>query len=252
MAAAGVAATGATNEVIENTSRIYVVRGDVGSAGGTSNTLDVSIASLGSSNAAGGITTGDVSWTDDNNASPTLTWVDQPGASYVQPSSPLTLGANSGTNDATRPTISTIVFGGTTSTNNTLNNGATILITFSERMDANDILSTLIPGGDSVALNGGVGDVSMAATGIITIASIVAIDVDDDDGASVTTYVPTAVLDAAGTGLTITLAGLATGDGTIGSAEELGGDDETAVETILSDVNGNLLDNSNPTTSGGI
>lgn len=79
------------NEVKEGTSRTYIVRGDVGSGTNTSNSLEVSIASLGSSDSVGDITAGDVTWTDGTTSK---AWVDQAGASYIRGQA-LTFGASS-------------------------------------------------------------------------------------------------------------------------------------------------------------
>ena len=87
------------NEVIEGTTMGYIVRGDVGSGAGTSNSLEVSIGNLGTSPTDGGAsgiggTAGDVIWTD--NATTAINWLDQI-PSQVKPAVALFFGANSGT-----------------------------------------------------------------------------------------------------------------------------------------------------------
>ncbi len=138
---------GATNEIVENSARVYVVRADVGSGAGTSNTLDVSIASLGSAASVGTVTAGDVVWTD---ATTSISWVNQAGASYIQPATPMTLGANSGTVDATDPAVSSITVNGTA--DNKWTAADTVVVIFSERMDPAQFVTTggagtLVPDG---------------------------------------------------------------------------------------------------------
>lgn len=139
---------GAANEIVENTTRSYVVRADVGSGSGTSNTLDVSIASLGSASAAGVVTDGDVVWTDGTTSK---SWVNQAGASYVQAASPMTLGASSGTTDATAPTISSVTITDAGSTGDDVLTTGTVVVTFSERMDPTTI-GSFTPGAAAAAV----------------------------------------------------------------------------------------------------
>lgn len=214
---------GAANEVVENTSRSYIVRADVGSGSGTSNTLDVSIASLGSATAAGVVTDGDVVWTDGTTSK---SWVNQAGASYVQAPSPMTLGASSGTTDATAPYISTIEFTDATA-DNALTVGATIVITFSERMDPSTIgPATMVPGSSAVAVtDAATGDISVAANNgaasgndMLTIKNIVNVDVGATTFATgALTGAVTAGLSSNGTVLTLTVTTALTGAGADGT-----------------------------------
>jgi hypothetical protein len=229
---------GATNEVVENGSRTYVVRADVGSGTGTSNTLDVSIASLGSSDAAGTVTAGDVVWTDGTTSK---SWVNQAGASYIQPSSPMTMGASSGTTDATAPTISSIIFTDGTA-DNALTVGATIKITFSERMDPTTIGNSLIPGATTAAVtNGETGDISVAADNgaasgndMLTIKNIVNVDMGATTFATgALTGAVTAALNTAGTELTLTVSTALTGAGADGT-EVI---EPASVSTTVKDAN---------------
>ena len=241
--------TGATNEVVENTSRSYVVRADVGSGAGTSNTLDVSIASLGSSSAAGVVTAGDVVWTDNTTS---ISWVNQAGASYVQPSSPMTLGASSGSTDATVPTMSTIVVANGTGAANSVDALDTIVITLSERIDPTNINASLIPGGAAVtgvaaASTGGV--TGVAADGIITVTNITTFD-SGATLAAAASFTTDLTLNAAGTALTVTL-----NTGTarvVGTPALAAGTTVVGTATVgIKDVNGNVMASAaSPTPTG--
>lgn len=232
------ATTGATNEIVENTTRSYVVRADVGSGAGTNNTLDVAIASLGSASAAGVVTDGDVVWTDGTTSK---SWVNQAGASYVQASSPMTLGASSGTADATRPVISSIVTTNVAAAGD-LAATDTIAITFSERMDPTTINASLTPGGSvtSVAATSTGGVVTAIPGGAgggddtVTITNIATITLANAAGA--TSFANNALaLNAAGTVLTVTV-----GTGTARTIDASGAA-AAGIATTLYDVNGNLL-----------
>ncbi|MFZ2390802.1 MAG: peptidoglycan-binding domain-containing protein [Minisyncoccales bacterium] len=212
---------GGSNEIIENTSRKYIARADVGYSG-AGNVL-VSIATLGTSNVA----TNDVTWTDGTTSE---AWVNQ-ATSSIQGGAQTTGGA-SGTADTTAPTIASLVFGGTA--DNILDNADTITITFSEIIDPSTINASLLPGGAAVTpTNATTGDVSMDAAGVVTVTNIATTDVDGG-AASATTYAPTYTLDATGKILTITLAGKATGTGALSAGEVFG--DVVGLTTTVKDT----------------
>jgi len=230
--------TGGANEVIENTSRKYIARADVGYSG--AGNIAVSINNLGTVDT--GSDTNDVIWTDGTTAQD---WVNQATTS-VQGGSQTTT-ASSGTADTTAPTIASLVFGGTAS--NTLVDADTITITFSEIIDPTTINASLLPGGSAVTpSNGATGDVALDASGVVTITNIATTDVDG--GASTaTTYAPTMTLDATGKILTITLAG-ASATGAL-SADEVFGD-VVGTTTTVKDVNAVTLADSTVNASGSI
>lgn len=228
---------GGSNEIVENTTKKFIARADVGYNG--AGNVQVSIATLGTSDVA----TNDVNWTD---GTATPTWVNQTTSS-VQGGAQTT-GAASGTYDATAPSIASLVFGGAAA--NTLVDDDTITITFSEVIDPTTIAATLVPGGAAVTpANGATGDVALATTGVVTITNIATTDVDAEDGATATAYAPTFVLDATGKILTITLAG-ADANGAIGSAEEFG--DVTGLTTTVKDVTAVTLADSAVNATGSI
>lgn len=219
--------TSGTNDVIENTSRTYVARADVGYSGAGS--VDVSVAALGTSDAAGN----DVNWSD---GTTTVTWVNQ--ATTTLQGGSQTTAAASGTADTTAPTISTtagsFAFGGTAS--NTLVANDTITITFTEEVSAASINSSLLPGGAAVTpSNAATGDVSLSAAGLVTVVNIATTDVDGGSS-NATEYGVTYVLNTAGTVLTITLASLTSGTGALSAAEVFG--DVTGLTTTVTDVSG--------------
>lgn len=194
--------TSGANEIVENTSRTYIARADVGfSAAGS---VVFSIAALGTSHDP----SNDVSWSD---STTTIAWVNQ-ATSSVQGGT-LTTTAASGTVDNINPAISSIVFANNGNAG-TIENGDTITITFSEVIDPTSINSNLVPGNTTaVSLDGGNGDVAftsdsgagadtLAITGIAT-----GVQVATDLSASATAQ-PTGTLNATGTVLTINLAGL--------------------------------------------
>ncbi|MFH1030177.1 MAG: hypothetical protein V1770_02865, partial [bacterium] len=227
------------NEVKEGTSRTYIVRGDVGSGTNTSNSLEVSIASLGSSDSVGDITAGDVTWTDGTTSK---AWVDQAGASYIRGQA-LTFGASSGTVDTTAPTISTIV-AANVATADSIAATDTITITFAEMIDPTTINASLVPGssvtGVAAASTGGV--TGVAADGIITVTGITTFDSGATlaEAASFTTDL---ALNAAGTVLTITLntgtarvigtPAMGTGTTVAGTVKDVNGTAMAAVASVL-------------------
>jgi hypothetical protein len=239
--------TGGTNEIIEGQTNSYIVRADVNSGTNTSNSLEVYIANLGSATSSG-----DVVWTDGTTSS---TWVYQT-TTQVKAANALTYGASSGGSfDATAPTISTtagsFAFGeGATTTGDTLDLNDTITITFTEAIDPTTVKSTLVPGGSAVAVAAGeTGDISMAATGVVTVANIATTDVDGG-AANASTYTNTATLNSAGTVLTLTITSLDTGTGALSAGEVFG--DVTGLTTTIKDLSGNLLADSAITASGAI
>jgi len=191
--------TGGSNEVIENTSRKYIARADVGYS--NAGNLAVSINNLGTVDTA--LNTNDVLWTDGTTAQD---WVNQATTS-VQGGSQTTTAA-SGTADTTAPTISSIVVANKSAgVADTIENGDIITVTFSEIIDPTTINATLVPGGDAVtgvaaASTGGVTGVQ--ADGIITITNITTFD----SGASLAgavSHTTNLALDSTGKILTITL-----------------------------------------------
>jgi hypothetical protein len=234
--------TSGVNEIIENTSRKFIVRADVGySAAGN---IAVSIANLGSSS----VSTNDVAWDDERAAGPQY-WVNQ-ATSAIQGGSQTTT-ALSGSADtggtAVSPTITALTFGGTD--NNILANTDTITIIFSEVIDSSTIKSTLKPGDTGVSVDGSTGDVALAATGVVTVTNIATTDVDAENAATATTYTPTVALSNDGKTLTITLAG-ASDTGALNSGEDFG--DITGITTTLKDVNANALADSAVNANGAI
>lgn len=161
--------TGSSNEVVENTTRTYIVRGDTNYA--ANGNIQVSIATLGTSS----VDTNSVAWTDDK---PTTTyWVNQ-ATSSVEGGIQSTV-VPSGTVDATAPTITAIAVTDV-GADTKLGTTDTIEITFSEVIDPTTIESTLVPGGSvlgvAAASTGGVTSASsttITVTGICTIVATV-------------------------------------------------------------------------------
>ena len=233
--------TGSSNEVVENTTRTYIVRGDT--AYNANGNIQASIATLGTSSTS----TNSVDWTD---GTTTQYWVNQSTSAVeggIQSST-----VQSGTVDATGPTITSLVFSeGSTTTANTLDLNDVITITFSEVIDPTTVKSTLLPGGSAVAIvDGETGDVSIAVTtGVVTIVNIATTDVDS--GAAVAgTYANTADLDATGKILTLTNTALSSGSGALSGAEVFG--DVTGLTTTVKDVNAVVQADSAVNASGDI
>lgn len=234
--------TGNTNQVIENTSRTFVVRGDVGYSGAGS--VEVSIGTLGSSDTS----TNDVTWSDGTTS---IVWVNQ-STSVVQGGAQTTTAA-SGSADATAPTISTtagsFLFGeGSTTTANTLDADDLITITFTEMIDPTTVAATLVPGGSAVTItDGATGDLVLSSAGLVTVTNIATTDVDGGS-ATASTYTNTAALNSAGTVLTLQIT--VTSSGALSAGEVFG--DVTGLTTTITDINGNLLADSAINASGAI
>ncbi len=219
---------GNTNQIDENTSRTYIVRGDTAySANGS---INISIATLGTSS----VSTNSVYWTDGTTAQ---YWVNQ-ASTYVQSVSPLSSVAASGTVDATAPTISAIAVTGLSGgTANTIEAGDVIAVTYSEVIDPTTINASLVPGGSvtgvAAASTGGFNVAQ--ATAIVTLTGITTFD----SGASITEAIAHTVdlaLDTTGKILTITISTISTGTGThaITTPALAAG---TQVATTVKDVN---------------
>ncbi|MDP2630749.1 MAG: S8 family serine peptidase, partial [Candidatus Uhrbacteria bacterium] len=228
-----------SNEIVEGESRTYSVRADVGY--GMNGATIFSIPSLGTADTPNN--TNDVLWTDGTTAQD---WVNQSVAELVGGTQ---ISSMSGLLDTARPAISSIVFSDS-ATSNVLAAGDTISITFSEMMDPADIAPTLIPGGAAVTVaEGGIGDVSLeATTGKVTVKGIAVTDIDSGVAPVNTTYTSSISLDATGTVLTIVLNGIDSGSGVLSGNKVFG--DGVAIETTLSDVNGNFLLDSGVVASG--
>ncbi|MBU2542898.1 Ig-like domain-containing protein, partial [Patescibacteria group bacterium] len=218
---------GASNEIVENTFRTYIVRGDVGySAAGS---VEVKIANLGSSS----VSTNDVTWSDGTTPQ---TWVNQSASSIDGGAQ--TTGASSGTADTTAPTISSFVLANV-STADAVSSTDTITITFSEVIDPTSIAATLVPGGSvSGVLASATGGLTCAGaattTAVMTLTGITTFDLGTAiaDEVSFTTNL---ALDATGKILTVTLA---TGTGRVitGQANVAG----TTIATVT-DANGTAM-----------
>ncbi len=234
---------GGANEIVENTSRTYIARADVGfSAAGS---VVFSIANLGTSNSA----SNDVAWSD---GTTTIAWVNQ-GTSSVQGGT-LTTQAASGTTDGTSPTIASLVFGGTA--NNVLNANDTITITWTELIDPVSIHPNIVPDGSPVIPSAGAtGDVSMDNAGVVTITNIATTDVDSGTSTA-STYTTSLVLTTdtslgfARSVLTITLTTLDSGTGALSGNEVFG--DVTGLTTTIKDLNNNTQADSAVNASGDI
>ncbi len=166
------ATAGGSNEVVENTTRKYVARGDVGYGAGGGN-IQVAIAVLGTSDTA--LDTNDVLWKDDANTAED--WVNQATGS-VQGGAQTTT-AVSGTVDVTPPTLTAIVAAnGAAAVLNTVDTGDNITVTFSEVMDPTTINANLVPGGTAVlnVASGATGGVTAAANGVVTLTNITTFD----------------------------------------------------------------------------
>jgi len=224
--------TGSANEIIENTSRKYIVRANVGYTAASS-TLVVSIAGLGNSNAP---TTNDVLWSDDK---PTAQgWVNQATSSVIGGSQ--TSGV-SGTDDTSKPTIAAInVANKSGGTVNLTEAGDIITITFSEVIDPTTISTNanFIPGnttGVTGVLAASTGGVTLgSADGIVTVTNIGTFDLGTN-GATATSSTTDLTLDATGKILTIKLNTVTTPSTYTVNALAAG----TQVVTIVTDVNGN-------------
>jgi len=131
---------GATNEILEDTTRTYVVRATTGyEANGN---IQVTIPTLGTSD----LSTNNVKWTDDYGTS--IVWVDQ-SPTYIQ-GGVLTTAVASGTKDNISPTVASILVSGTA--DNQWTDDDTVKVTFSEVMDASLFVTTggtgtLVPDG---------------------------------------------------------------------------------------------------------
>lgn len=241
---------GATNEIIENSSRTYVVRADLGfSAAGSA---VFSIATLGTSDTADDtlIASNDVLWSDGVSS---YDWVNQTSTSIQ--GGTLTTTASSGTTDTTAPTIAILAFGGTA--NNILGTGDTITITWTELIDPATIHASIVPDGAAqTPANGATGDVALATNGTVTITNIATTDVDAQDAATASTYTTSLALttdNSTGTArsvLTITLTLDPGNTGNINSAEELG--DIVGLTTTIKDVNNVLQADSAVNATGNI
>ncbi len=273
--------TSATNEVLEGTTNTYSVRADIGSGAGTANTLTTSIATLGSAAAAGGATAGtagDVVWTDAVVTTGSINWVYQAGATFIQPASSITLGASSGTTDATRPVVSSIRQINGTGTGNTLNSidsditctGTTSLVTlvcdsativFSEAIDPTSILATLTPAGtvsgsgDTLTITSPAGvSIANSGTGFITTSGGTAVITYTNiatntmtAGAAFTSPTAIVALDSLGTTLKIYNVKSAA-DQTVGASTAAAGVD--GATGGIKDISGNNLNTTAPTVTG--
>ena len=231
--------TGNTNQIDENSSRTYILRGNTAYAANGS--IDISIAALGTSSDSAN----SVYWTD--GTTPQY-WVNQ-ASTYVQSASPLSSAVASGTADVTAPTITSVVFGGTA--DNALAVADTVVVTFSEVIDPTTIKSTLVPGGAAVTIvDGETGDMVVAVTtGILTVTNIFTTDIDaGDPGAA--TYTNTATLDSTGKILTLTITVLGSGTAALAGAETFA--DVAAVTTTVKDVSAVTLADSTVTPTGDI
>ncbi|PIR68868.1 hypothetical protein COU48_01735, partial [Candidatus Nomurabacteria bacterium CG10_big_fil_rev_8_21_14_0_10_03_31_7] len=228
-----------TNQIDENSSRTYVVRGDTAySANGS---IDISIAALGTSSTS----TNSVYWTDGTTAQ---YWVNQ-SSTYIQNASPLSSTVAFGTVDATGPSIASMVFGGTA--DNALDVADTIVVTWSEPIDPTTIAATLVPGGSAVAItDGATGDLVVAVTtGVLTATNIFTTDIDaGDPGAA--TYANTVTLDATGKILTFTITAVSTGSAALAGAETF--TDVTGLTTTVKDANAIVQADSAVTPTGNI
>ena len=148
--------TGSTNQIDENTSRTYIVRGDTAYAANGS--IDISIATLGTSS----VSTNDVSWTD--GVTTPIYWTSQASTSVSSPS-PLSSVAASGTIDATDPDVDFITINGTP--DNAWTDDDTVVVIFSEAMDPTLFVTT---GGTGTLVPDGTYSVTAipASTGYLT------------------------------------------------------------------------------------
>ncbi len=218
--------TGSTNQVDENSSRSYTFRGDLGYSGAGS--ADFSVASLGTSS----VSTNSVVWTDGTTSQ---TWVNQP-TTVLQGGSLTTVGA-SGSRDQTAPTISSIAIASSGTTDDSIDAGDIITITFGEMIDPVSINATLLP--DAVAVTGVLatatgGLTGVQADGIITITGITTFD----SGASIAaaaSFTTNLALNTAGTQLTVTLN---TGTARAVTTPALG---TGTTGTTVTDINGNAM-----------
>ncbi|MEO0084399.1 MAG: hypothetical protein ABIJ94_01555 [candidate division WOR-3 bacterium] len=238
-----------TNEIVENTSRTYLARADVGFTGAGS--VAFSIAALGTSDSA----TNDVNWSDGTTS---ITWVNQATTQIL--GGTMTTTASSGSPDTTGPTITSVVIGGTADDKWT--NNDTVEITFSEMMDPTLFVTT---GGTGTLLPTGTVTVTNipASTGYLnrTAANpsvsvipgifnnlVIGGDTTGGNGPQ-TAAVVNLALNTAGTKLTITI----TTAGTLtGSAVAESFASSNPLNTTLKDINGNALQATPVTPSGNL
>lgn len=236
-----------SNQIIENTTKTFVVRGDVGTPSGNSS-LEVSIASLGSQSRQGVITvnSGDAFWTDGTtpNGTAVSNWTYQPGATQIKPASALTYNGVGGVaQDVTAPTISSITITSPVADNKLISTD-TIVILFSERMDPSTI-GGLIPGAAAVAItDGATGDISVVADAegassydLITIKNIIKVTTGATTFATgALTGAVNGALNDAGTTLTLTVTADLTGVGNDGTE----GIEAATAAITMKDANGTI------------
>ena len=219
--------TGSTNEIIENTTRTFVVRADVGYS--NAGNIQPSIATLGSSSSS----SNDVAWTD---GSTTMYWVNQSSTQvdgYTQ-----TTTAASGTADTTAPYMTAVALVDATANNNIAVDDY-ITLTFSEVIDPTTIASTLYPAGSAVTIaDGATGDLTAkndATSDYIEIKNILNVNVGANGWITADAASSSAIsLDATGKILTIAFKTAITGasdDGTTAVRAGSGG-------TTVTDVSG--------------
>jgi hypothetical protein len=201
---------GNTNQIDENTSRTYIVRGDTAYA--AYGTIDIGVAALGTSSLSTSLntpTTNSVLWADGTTSQ---NWVNQ-GSTYVQNASPLTSATISGTYDQTAPTLA-VAFGNKSGgTANSIEPGDTVTITYSEPIDASTVNASLVPGGAVTGVLAAATGGFNATTGcVITITGITTADCGTSIAEAIAHTVNLA-LDAAGKVLTITIGAITTGTG---------------------------------------
>lgn len=219
---------GSTNTIDENQSRGFVFRGDLGF--GANGSADFSLAALGTSSTS----TNSVYWTDGTTAQ---YWVNQP-TTTIQSSSPLSSVSASGTRDTTAPTISSVTITDATNSNDILDIGSTIVITFSEMMDPTT-LGSLVPGAAATAVtNAATLDIAgvTAASDYIEIKNVINIDLGNTTAVTgAPTGAVTAALNSAGTVVTLTVSTALTLD----AADGTEGIIAASAATTMTDINGN-------------
>jgi len=241
------ATAGSTNEVVENGSRGYIVRADVGYSGAGNVTF--SIATLGTSSS----TSNDVLWSD-GTTSPQ--WVNQSTTNVAGGSQTTT--AASGSADSTGPTVSSITVAGTADNKFTVTTD-TVAVVFSERMDPTLFVTTggtgtLVPDGtySVVTVPASTGYLSRSganpSVGVIPgITNDFKIGGDTSVNGAQAASAVSLMLSADGTTFTIkvTTAGALTGTATAESYAA-----STMLATTLKDVNANALATTAATPSG--
>ncbi len=202
---------GNTNQIDENSSRTYIVRGDTAYAANGS--IDISLAALGTSSLSTSLntpTTNSVLWSDGTTS---MNWINQ-ASTYLQSPSPLSSAVASGTADATAPTLTLAVANKSGGTANSVEVGDIITVTYSEVIDASTVNASLVPGGTVTGVAAAsTGGFNMAqATAVVTLTGITTFDM----GTSITEAIAHTVdlaLDSTGKILTITLGAITTGAG---------------------------------------